>query len=330
MYFRFQVKFEAVDAYKRWHQQLNVASTPEQKRALYDLKPQVEVFCDRLKAQLKGEGAHAWTLKHHAFLLEHDPRIQLEDEEILLDWVERTHLKSPGAGKFCLALIAHRPNKTKLQMRKIALADKISTQNPSREDQGLAALAHSIALGVMGEGDEIVAKRLELVRKAIVHAANEVIGDKKASDYAQAEVFQITKLTLGRQAPGLSGKDVAGDPIALSDYRGRVVMLVFWSQSAKNNQEVLEFCRGVVARRQGQNMILLGVNNDLVDDLATLKIENQVTWRNFSDPQGALFGQYHITQIPYCMILDAEGKILYKGLPGAFADFALQSALEEQ
>ena len=35
-------------------------------------------------------------------------------------------------------------------------------------------------------------------------------------------------LTVGKQAPEFSGKDADGNPIALSDYRGKVTFLVFW------------------------------------------------------------------------------------------------------
>jgi hypothetical protein len=38
----------------------------------------------------------------------------------------------------------------------------------------------------------------------------------------------IANLKVGKMAPALAGKTIDGDPIALSDYKGKVVFLVFW------------------------------------------------------------------------------------------------------
>ncbi len=38
----------------------------------------------------------------------------------------------------------------------------------------------------------------------------------------------IANLKVGKMAPALAGKSIDGDPIALSDYKGKVVFLVFW------------------------------------------------------------------------------------------------------
>ncbi len=44
----------------------------------------------------------------------------------------------------------------------------------------------------------------------------------------KAKLMQLTQLKPGMMAPEFSGKDVDGNPISLSDFRGKVTYLVFW------------------------------------------------------------------------------------------------------
>jgi hypothetical protein len=53
-------------------------------------------------------------------------------------------------------------------------------------------------------------------------------GDSVA-ERAKAELFAIRNLSVGRQAPDIEGEDQDGKAFKLSDYRGKVVLLDFWS-----------------------------------------------------------------------------------------------------
>jgi hypothetical protein len=54
-------------------------------------------------------------------------------------------------------------------------------------------------------------------------------GGETAADQARAELFGIRHLTVGKQAPDIEGEDQDGKRFKLSDYRGKVVLLDFWS-----------------------------------------------------------------------------------------------------
>jgi peroxiredoxin len=47
---------------------------------------------------------------------------------------------------------------------------------------------------------------------------------------ARGELYAIRHLAVGCQAPELAGEDQDGKPLALADYRGKVVLLYFWSE----------------------------------------------------------------------------------------------------
>jgi hypothetical protein len=46
---------------------------------------------------------------------------------------------------------------------------------------------------------------------------------------AKAELFALRHLAIGKEAPDIEGEDQDGKPFKLSDYRGKVVLLDFWS-----------------------------------------------------------------------------------------------------
>jgi len=50
------------------------------------------------------------------------------------------------------------------------------------------------------------------------------VGDK-----AKAGLFEIRHLSIGKEAPDIEGEDENSKPFKLSDYRGKVVLLDFWS-----------------------------------------------------------------------------------------------------
>jgi hypothetical protein len=49
-------------------------------------------------------------------------------------------------------------------------------------------------------------------------------------DRAAAELFEMRHLVVGKEAPDIEGEDQDGKRFKLSDYRGKVVLLDFWSE----------------------------------------------------------------------------------------------------
>jgi hypothetical protein len=49
-------------------------------------------------------------------------------------------------------------------------------------------------------------------------------------DRARSELYEIHFLAVGKEVPEVEGRDQDGKPLKLSDYRGKVVLLDFWSR----------------------------------------------------------------------------------------------------
>ncbi len=72
------------------------------------------------------------------------------------------------------------------------------------------------------------------IEKLFERAANEY-GDVKfragtVGETAKSELYAIRNLSVGRVAPEIKGKDQDGKQFKLSDYRGKVMLLYFWSE----------------------------------------------------------------------------------------------------
>jgi len=71
--------------------------------------------------------------------------------------------------------------------------------------------------------------------EAIFEQAAEKYGDVKLSggdtvaERAKAELFEIRNLSVGKVAPDIEGEDQDGKRFRLNDYRGKVLLLDFWS-----------------------------------------------------------------------------------------------------
>jgi hypothetical protein len=71
--------------------------------------------------------------------------------------------------------------------------------------------------------------------EAVFEQAAEKYGDVKLSggdtvaERAKGELFAIRNLSVGKEAPDIEGEDQDGKRFKLSDYRGKVVLLDFWS-----------------------------------------------------------------------------------------------------
>lgn len=113
-------------------------------------------------------------------------------------------------------------------------------------------------------------------------------------------------------APDFSFKDVSGNRIKLSDFRGKVVMLEFWATWCPPCRESIPAMRTVYGKYKDRGFVLLGISVDRGDD-AGAKVsafirENAVSYPVFID-DGNLSSTYGANSIPMSFIIDKTGHI---------------------
>jgi thiol-disulfide isomerase/thioredoxin len=143
-------------------------------------------------------------------------------------------------------------------------------------------------------------------------------------------------LDVGQIAPELHGTDTNDQPIKLSDFRGKVVMVDFWATWCEPCKEMIPHEKEMAKRLEGQPFVLLGVSGD--NELADLKSymnQKSISWPNvFDGPRGALAGAWRIEGYPTVYIVDAKGVIRFKQVgygPGAMGkiDNAVDKMLKD-
>jgi thiol-disulfide isomerase/thioredoxin len=146
---------------------------------------------------------------------------------------------------------------------------------------------------------------------------------------ALARLDNWHNLAVGKPAPEIKGVDVHGKPLTLSDYRGKVVALVFWGTWCGPCMREIPREKALVERMKGRPFAMLGVDTDGDAGVARKLMEAQgVAWPNWHDRapglgehevlsiDGPIAKLYHVRGYPTVYVIDAGGKIRSKGAEG--------------
>ncbi len=151
--------------------------------------------------------------------------------------------------------------------------------------------------------------------------------------YARATLFELRFLQIGKQAPDIEGEDLDGAKIKLSDYRGKVVLLVFWTSWYGPCRAAIPHERELVKRFKGRPFVLLGVNGDEKKEAARKAVEKyKIPWRSFwdgKDGDGPIVVSWNIRGFPTIYVLDAKGVIRHKDPDLAKLDAVITSLVAE-
>ncbi len=120
---------------------------------------------------------------------------------------------------------------------------------------------------------------------------------------------------LGVLAPDFELDDLDGNPVRLSQFRGRPVLLNFWATWCPPCRKEMPDLQGFAAR-YGDRVQVLGVNLDFAAQVETTSEavtafldEYGVTYLNLRDPIGESVTRYRLTGFPVTFWIDPEGFI---------------------
>lgn len=113
-------------------------------------------------------------------------------------------------------------------------ARMIAAVHAEREEQDRAQLVEYLGADEVARLDQLDAAEtetrvLELYERVVRDYADVPAADGGTiGDAARATLHEMRNLVVGKVAPDISGEDIQGVPLKLSDFRGQVVMLDFW------------------------------------------------------------------------------------------------------
>ncbi|WP_313758067.1 TlpA disulfide reductase family protein [Tissierella sp.] len=167
-------------------------------------------------------------------------------------------------------------------------------------------------------------------KKTEESVAEEGIPEKSTEEVDEEELdFDIA---IGKEAPDFTLKNLEGEEVSLSDYRGKIVLVNFWATWCTwCNKEMPDLEK---LDKENDDLVVLAV--DVMEDKEIVKkyIEHGKYEFNVAlDEDGEVAKTYLVSSFPTSYFIDEDG-ILLGGVPGAMTyeqmDSILKSIREEE
>ena len=174
------------------------------------------------------------------------------------------------------------------------------------------ATAHVIALGISGETEEGLRSKYDLLGEA----ARATIPGKRIA----AALEQYEKLAIGEVAPNFTTEKPDGNTFSLHDLPGKLKLVYFWVSTnplcRQDNTDLVKLY--LQYRPLGLEIVSISLDENRGEWRNAIGLDGMV-WTNGSDLQGfasPIARLYMVHDLPATFLVDAENRIVAKGLCG--------------
>ena len=147
----------------------------------------------------------------------------------------------------------------------------------------------------------------------------------------------ISALTIGKPAPDIAGRDLDGKPFRLSEYRGKVVLLVFSAEWCAICRAQAPYERFLLDKYSRWPFALLGVQTGSSREAArqaqaTSPLSHRAWWDEprTGETSGPIAGAWNVVGWPASYVIDGEGVIQFVDLREEDLLIAVRQLLEAQ
>jgi cytochrome c biogenesis protein CcmG, thiol:disulfide interchange protein DsbE len=137
---------------------------------------------------------------------------------------------------------------------------------------------------------------------------------------------------VGFTAPDFTLDSLAGDPITLTDLRGKVVVLNFWASWCPPCRAEMPALNVVYEKHRDQGLVVLGVNTAYQDDEASARTAIRdwgLTFPIVFDRDGASGRQYRVQAMPTTFFIGRDGVIRDIVFGGPMSEALIASKIEK-
>lgn len=127
--------------------------------------------------------------------------------------------------------------------------------------------------------------------------------------------YRFAPVKVGMTAPDFQLKTVDGDPLRLSSFRGKVVMLNFWAtwcKPCKQEMPSMEMMYEGMKQQAGDKFVLIAVNENnmfYANQVKPFLQSHNIHFLIPLDPLNHLDHKYKITGVPETFVLDQNGVV---------------------
>jgi len=142
-------------------------------------------------------------------------------------------------------------------------------------------------------------------------------GDAEQSKEAQVGEAALSKgVEKGMLAPNFELLDMAGNPVQLTDFRGKTVFVNFWATWCPPCRVEMPHMQQLYENYSDQDVVILGVNVTLTEKtfegIQDFINKEKLTFPIVLDEEGDITYQYQIMAYPTTYVLDGSGVIQEK------------------
>jgi len=179
-------------------------------------------------------------------------------------------------------------------------------------------------------------KGIAVIRQIKKDYPNTTVGrdaDRIINSIQQAEESRKIRRTLtnGAKFPDFSEKDLLGNPLSVSKYEDKVVLVDFWATWCVPCVAELPNIIKAYNKHHSNGFEVIGISLDQDEQkLKSFLKAKEIPWVQYFDGKGwqnKLAAKYGIDSVPATFLLDREGKIIGQDLRGEALEEALTKAL---
>ena len=154
---------------------------------------------------------------------------------------------------------------------------------------------------------------------------------KTLGEVAEGRAYKLRNLAVGKSVPEISGEDVEGRPLKLSDHKGKVILLTFSGQWCPSCHTLYPQERELLKRYAGRPFAALSVDTD--EDREPLRraiAAGEITWPCWFDggKGGPITLGLGIYYFPTVFLIDHKGIVRAKDIQGDSLDEAVAALIK--
>ncbi|MFK2233511.1 TlpA family protein disulfide reductase [Bacteroides fragilis] len=155
-----------------------------------------------------------------------------------------------------------------------------------------------------------LSKRLSYLRSSSIVSATNINTTQLTNRKKIEACLTPTKAKIGDDMPDTELSNIDGNHHRLSDYKGKYLLLDFWSRSCGHCIESLPEME-ILSDMWKEKVTFIGINIDDEKSWKEFSQRKNIKWIDLNDPKGAfgLYIRYKANGTPFYVLVTPDGKI---------------------